>query len=64
MATFNIQHDCDRIVRAAIAEPDAKKQVVMLLQWIVDTGKAGDLYVVPPLDAMLGLTGPVEKKAE
>lgn len=52
---MNIEDECNRIVHAAIAERDRGKQMAMLLQWIVDMGKAGDLFVAPPLDVMLGI---------
>jgi hypothetical protein len=55
MTQEKLQADCDRIIREAIAEPDQKKQLALLLSWIIDAGKTGDLVIVPPLDEMLGI---------
>jgi hypothetical protein len=53
----DIATDLNRIVREAISEPNKGKQVGMLLQWVIDKGNAEDLFIVPPLDKMLGIGG-------
>jgi hypothetical protein len=50
-----IEASCDRIIHVALAETDPRKQVVILLQWLIEQGQAGTIEVVPPLDVMLGL---------
>lgn len=58
MTNGEVQIECDRAIRAVLAEPDPRAQIAMLLTWIVEMGNARNLEIAPPLDKMLGINPP------
>lgn len=52
-----VEIECDRFVKTVLLpEQNPDRQVVLALEWIIKMGESGLLDILPPLNAMLGLT--------
>jgi hypothetical protein len=54
-STDQVQKDCDRVVREALAEPDASKRAALLLAWLTTAIASGDIIADEAVRKVLGL---------